>query len=67
MKRYFSQSPHLINCTVGATGVTSVDANLETQKVTVVVAEGGPEPEEMLAALKKWGDNANKTVALAEA
>jgi len=43
-----------------------VDANLETQKVTVSVAEGGPAPEDMLAALKKWGDNAGKKVVLAE-
>ena len=47
-------------------GVIGVDANLETQKVTVAVAESGPSPEDMLIALKKWGDNANKTVELAE-
>lgn len=29
------------------------------------VSEDGPAPEEMLAALKKWGDNANRSVALA--
>mmetsp|Transcript_61250 Transcript_61250/g.115303 ORF Transcript_61250/g.115303 Transcript_61250/m.115303 type:complete len:87 (-) Transcript_61250:411-671(-) len=46
-------------------GVIGVDANLETQKVTVAVAEGGPSPDEMLVALKKWGENANKTVELA--
>ena len=35
-------------------------------QVTVGVSEGGPAPEEMLAALKKWGENANKSVALAQ-
>jgi hypothetical protein len=34
-------------------------------KVTVVT-EGSPSAEDMLAALKKWGENANKTVELAE-
>ena len=47
-------------------GVTSVDANLDTQKVTVEVAGGGPEPDAMLETLKKWGENAGKTVSLAE-
>eukprot|EP01083_Nonionella_stella_P156925 508729_1 len=45
-------------------GVLTIDANLETQKVTVETAEGGPAPEDMLIALKKWGDNANKKVEL---
>ena len=43
----------------------SVDANLETQKVTVIVTSEGPSPETMLAALKTWGDNAKKNVSIA--
>ena len=35
-------------------------------QVTVGVAEEGPAPEDMLAALKKWGENAGKSVALAQ-
>lgn len=35
-------------------------------KQVTVVTEGSPSAEDMLAALKKWGENANKTVELAE-
>jgi copper chaperone CopZ len=45
-------------------GVLNIDANLETQKVTVQVDESGPSADEMYQALKKWGDNANKTVEI---
>ena len=64
----YPASTAFASCHLAATtsGVSSVDANLETQKVTVGVEEGGPAPEDMLAALQKWGENANKTVALAE-
>ena len=48
-------------------GVEAIDPNLDTQKVTVTLKEAGTPPtEDMLAALKKWGDAAGKTVALAE-
>lgn len=53
-----------LNSRCCAAGVSSVDANLETQKVTVLTGEGGPTPEELLSALQKWADNANKKVAL---
>ncbi|KAJ1462158.1 hypothetical protein M885DRAFT_506289 [Pelagophyceae sp. CCMP2097] len=47
-------------------GVKSVDANLETQKVTVVYEESAElTPQTMLEKLLVWAKSANKTVALA--
>ena len=48
-----------------ATGVEEVECDLDAQKVTVTGAELPP-VEDMLAALKKWGDAAGKTVELAQ-
>ena len=45
------------------TGVSSIDANVEEKKV-VVESTGATSAEDMLAALKKWGEASGKTVAL---
>jgi len=46
-------------------GVEEVACDLDAQKVTVTGAELPP-AEDMLAALKKWGEAAGKTVELAQ-
>jgi copper chaperone CopZ len=44
-------------------GVQQVDAKVEDQKITVV-HDPKVSPDDMLAALKKWGDAGGKKVAL---
>eukprot|EP00619_Florenciella_sp_RCC1007_P009163 CAMPEP_0205905100 /NCGR_PEP_ID=MMETSP1325-20131115/1152_1 /ASSEMBLY_ACC=CAM_ASM_000708 /TAXON_ID=236786 /ORGANISM="Florenciella sp., Strain RCC1007" /LENGTH=77 /DNA_ID=CAMNT_0053270979 /DNA_START=81 /DNA_END=314 /DNA_ORIENTATION=+ len=46
-------------------GVEEVDCDLDAQTVKVTGAELPP-AEDMLAALKKWGEAAGKTVELAQ-
>eukprot|EP00512_Aurantiochytrium_limacinum_P000359 CAMPEP_0171489724 /NCGR_PEP_ID=MMETSP0958-20121227/2921_1 /TAXON_ID=87120 /ORGANISM="Aurantiochytrium limacinum, Strain ATCCMYA-1381" /LENGTH=72 /DNA_ID=CAMNT_0012022979 /DNA_START=67 /DNA_END=285 /DNA_ORIENTATION=- len=45
-------------------GVESVDANLDTQKITVEHSSS-VSAETMLEALKKWAENAGKKVSIA--
>ena len=45
-------------------GIDDVDANLETQKITVKYDDPAT-PEDMLEKLQKWGTAAKKKVALA--
>ena len=47
-------------------GVTSFDVNLETQKVTVDVADGsGIDGDALLAKLAAWANSAGKKVSVA--
>jgi copper chaperone CopZ len=47
-------------------GITSVDANVAEKMLTITTKEGGDvTSEDVLAKLVKWGEAANKTVALA--
>ena len=45
-------------------GVSNIDADLETQKITVEY-DAPASPEMMLEKLQVWGNNAKKAVALA--
>jgi copper chaperone len=45
-------------------GVEGVEANLETQMVTVQ-CDDSVAPESLVAALSKWAESSNKTVELA--
>jgi len=49
--------------TTTTAGVKSVQASLETQKITVQHASAVA-PDVMLSALKKWGDAGGKRVEL---
>ena len=42
-----------------------MDASLEAQKITVKHDAAKATPQDMLAALKKWGDAGGKSVSLA--
>ena len=46
------------------TGVSDVKATLEDQKIRVAYDPEKANPQEMLVALKKWGDSGNKRVEL---
>jgi copper chaperone CopZ len=46
-------------------GVSSIDANMETNVVTVICQENINE-QDLLAALQKWGTASGKSVALIE-
>jgi copper chaperone CopZ len=45
-------------------GVKDVKTSLEEQSIKVDFDAGQVKKEDMLAALKKWGDSGNKSVAL---
>jgi len=44
-------------------GVEQIDANLESQRISVT-HDAKVSPQDMLVALKKWGDAGKKTVEL---